>query len=115
LAYKGFPIKYPECPICHSKECIGSAAFDELVQQGNKNIPVDTFKALEAQQLPLEDPRTAKGTFPMLVIAYDVCAKCGTKRVVKVEMLDVPVMIQNRPPAIALPNGPLPRSFKFGG
>jgi len=87
-----FPIEFPKCPSCGSKDTICRQAC-----QNEPSIPSDTFVSLDKMVTPIQDPN--KISLPQvkaILTEYDVCAKCGTRYCVKASIISVPVNVQPR-------------------
>jgi hypothetical protein len=73
--------EFPECPVCHCKETVTPAARDKM-----GTLPPDVFVAGRSEFTPLQNlAMLTTPTIRGIVKHYDVCAKCGTERCVRVE------------------------------
>jgi len=88
-----FPIEFPKCPSCGSKDTIcRQACADE------PSIPKGTFVSLEKLVTPIQDPiKLTTPTVKAILSHFDICAKCGTRYCTKAEITNLPVNIQHRP------------------
>lgn len=90
MSYK-FPLEFHICHNCGCIETVAGLAYQEEIEAGNKRIPLDTFKALEAETRYLENPHTAVLNVAALVLSWDICAGCGKRRCTKVEKKSIPL------------------------
>ena len=88
--------EYPKCKECGSSELIYLTEYlkkqHELPQEGQ------IYPSQNMEMSALQQASTIVLTVPMLVYHYDHCRKCGTRRVVKVQSTDAPVMAQQGNP-----------------
>lgn len=77
-----FPLEF-KCHNCGSDERIVCSVKEEEVAKGkfNPNIPV----AMEQRIIAVFDPTKPTLTCPVLLILRDVCRKCGTDYIYRVE------------------------------
>jgi len=83
---------FPKCRECGSQETVAALAC-----VGEPSIPEGTFASLEKGFVPIQDMNkistlTVKG----IVYHYDVCARCGTRRCTKAEILSAPITAQQQ-------------------
>lgn len=78
--------EFKQCPICYSKETIARKAIDE-----EGSYPKGTFASLTKFFVPTQDVmKISLPTTKVLLVHYDVCAKCGTQYCTRVEKTTVP-------------------------
>lgn len=89
-----FPMLFPKCRECGSRDTVGAIGL-----AGEPSYPEDTFGSIEKIFVPLQD--ITKLSIPSvrgILVHFDVCARCGTRRCTKAEVLSVPI------PAGQMPN-----------
>jgi hypothetical protein len=94
-----FPITgAPNCPACHSEKTIARAYIDELKMEGK--LPKNAYPAGAAHQIALQEalnsPLMIKPEIPVLQISYEVCADCFTMYATQIQLIIVPVQIQQK-------------------
>lgn len=96
-----FPMVFPECPICKSKETVADTAFREEISAGNTAIPILPLHCLDQEVRLLQDPKTAHLFIPAIALFWDICSGCGIRRLVRVEKQNLPVNVPVAPPSQA--------------
>ncbi len=67
-------------------------ALQPLMEKGK--VPKDTSYALRRELVPLLQPPQVTLTSPVLVVSWDICAKCGTLHPVRAEVVEAPITMQ---------------------
>lgn len=87
--------EFPRCPVCDCEETISQIGTAELREKGK--LTQDGFTLLEQSIIPLEQPALAAVTVSCIQTFYDVCAKCGTRRCTRAQVIQAPVQVQQQP------------------
>ena len=81
-----FPLLYPKCESCGSLKTVANE-----VCKDDSSYPEATFFSLEKMATSIQDPlKIFSPTTKGIMVHYDVCFKCGTKRCTKVEPTSIP-------------------------
>ena len=81
-----------KCTKCGASETVTGLALQPLMDNGK--IPKDTPYALRREPVPLLQPSQVALTAPVLVVSWDICAKCGTLYPVRAEVVEAPITSQ---------------------
>ena len=72
------------CPICKSTERLAEVIVKPERDAGR--LDLDSFASLEQTLIPAVLPNALVGvTIPAIKVHYDICWKCGTRHVTRVE------------------------------
>jgi len=85
--------EFKKCPNCDSEELCAPIGCEGIVE-----IPEGELATAKKEVVFLKQPQFAGVSIPALVYSYDVCAKCGTYRCVRVERQNIPVQAQQGMP-----------------
>ena len=81
-----------ECPICHCPDTVARKAFEVAEVEA----PAGAFIAMEMKLIHLQSPGLVTVTVKTMVVAYDVCLKCGTQYVTRSTVSKMPVTFQQQ-------------------
>jgi len=99
-----FPIEFPDCPLCHSKDTVCRLACAD-----ESSIPKEAFPSLEKCFTPIQDvAKISTSTVRGILCHYDVCADCGLRYCTRAELKNMPVEIRYSP----LSPGPIKGDLK---
>ena len=103
-----------KCTKCGGEETVAGIAVQEQIDKGK--IPPGTPYALRREAIPLLQPAQVALTVPVIIVSWDICAKCGTLYPTRVEIQDAPVQMRPAPGFGFGGNtgGPLPPGFGRG-
>jgi len=97
-------LKVFACYNCGETETITGIAVQDLIQRGY--LEPGTPYALRREVTPLIEPKSAAFTVPVIIVSWDICAKCGTLYPTKVETMDAPIRVMpGKMPGFDLPPG----------
>ena len=97
---------------CGESETVTGIAVQEQIDKGK--IPPGTPYALRREAIPLLQPAQVALTVPVIIVSWDICAKCGTLYPTRVETQDAPVQMRPAPGFGGNTGGPLPPGFGRG-
>jgi len=99
-----FPMLFPKCRECGSRDTVTAIGLAE-----EPSYPKGAFGSIEKAFIPLQDlTKLSVPTVRGILVHYDVCARCGTRRCTKAEILSLPM------PAGQVPGFPV-AGFGKGG
>ena len=104
-----FPMIFLTCANCQSPNCVADTAFREEIEGGNKDIPILPIHCLDQETRLLQDPAKAKFAIPALLLYWDICARCGQRRLVRAEKVSLPVQTVQSPVSSLRPKNPFGR------
>ena len=86
-----FPLVFEKCPYCGSSEKVIGSVIGELIANGRAGE--DTVSGV-ALQLVIADPRRAMLATPVMTVMEDICAKCGARYTVRIDVQERPITAQ---------------------
>lgn len=95
-----FPLVFPKCPVCGCEETVAERVKDEEIAKGK--IKTQIHAAMSRSMTPVADQRAIITllSVPMLVSFYDVCARCGSVRAVRIEKGEALIGPDKPPPGM---------------
>ena len=84
-----FPMEFNSCPSCHCPDTLARLAWENEIAEGRVGeSSKDMFVSARKEAVPLIDPkRGIQITARLLLRHFDTCAKCGTERCIRAEIV----------------------------
>lgn len=85
-----FPIEFQECEKCGETKTVA-----QLACAGDPNVAEGVFISMGKEIVPVGDMSKVAGlTVRAVVLDWDICAACGTKRYTRAEIQQIPIRMQ---------------------